>query len=391
MPYVRAMVWAVLLSWPVLAGAQEYLIVDASINNQPVRLMYDTGCQKTILFRSSAERCHLTIIERPESPWQHALLGPTGDVKACTIEIRGSSHTLSAMVSDASGDIPAWMETTDGILAGNDLGSDRARIRAASKSVEPLSELPADIARWTKWRLDRRHWYVAFYATTGSRRSPVIAVDTGAVAGVVLGPSIWRRWRREYSNVTATARMYYGPSTGLFLSDVCWAKEVAIGDFELTDLIVENGTPRFRKIFGNPDAVLGFDALCQLDVIIDRRDGYLYTQPVAGRIRYRNYNRLGAVFFPKGDSLAAHVVQESPAHRAGIREGDVLVKTNGMDCTQWQRGMTVMEGMGKAFRSPAGTCVELMLERKGKPYTVTVELEEIFPVGTTEEKKPASD
>jgi C-terminal processing protease CtpA/Prc len=48
---------------------------------------------------------------------------------------------------------------------------------------------------------------------------------------------------------------------------------------------------------------------------------------------------MGAVFTPpglQGDDLVARVVDGSPAHEAGIRNADVLLRVGELDATKWR-------------------------------------------------------
>ena len=77
----------------------------------------------------------------------------------------------------------------------------------------------------------------------------------------------------------------------------------------------------------------------------------------------------------------ACVVDGSPAYQAGIRNGDILLKIDEKDVTQWRTD-------GKAnspFRTlPAGTRVQLTLKRGDEIITNTAVLQNILlPDATT--------
>jgi C-terminal processing protease CtpA/Prc len=91
------------------------------------------------------------------------------------------------------------------------------------------------------------------------------------------------------------------------------------------------------------------------------------------------HNRLGAVFVPRdlqSDDLIAHVIVGSPAYEAGLQDGDILLKEDGRDVTNWRTGGTP----NTPFREqPAGTKLELTLKRGDKIFKTTAVLRNILP------------
>ena len=74
----------------------------------------------------------------------------------------------------------------------------------------------------------------------------------------------------------------------------------------------------------------------------------------------------------------AHVAEKSPAQKAGIRNGDILLKIGGLDVTKWRTDPKVLP-LRRFWIRPAGTKLELSLTRDDKPLKATVELKDIFP------------
>ena len=73
---------------------------------------------------------------------------------------------------------------------------------------------------------------------------------------------------------------------------------------------------------------------------------------------------------PWSGLLVAEVVARSPAHRAGVRTGDLLRQVGPFPVT---RVRDLLEGLSKF---PVGSEVELGLQRRGAPITVSVGLQE---------------
>ena len=102
-------------------------------------------------------------------------------------------------------------------------------------------------------------------------------------------------------------------------------------------------------------------------VRIDYPGRRVYLSPV-GRRRFRQ-DRSGLTVFADGPDLRRYVVSQvipgSPADRAGVREGDVLVSING-----WPVRFRTMDGIVRLFSRRAGRRVRLRLVRRGERRTV---------------------
>ncbi len=75
-------------------------------------------------------------------------------------------------------------------------------------------------------------------------------------------------------------------------------------------------------------------------------------------------------YAPGSGLLVAEVVPRSPAHRSGLRPGDVVRRVGPFDVRTVR---DLLEGLSKF---PVGSDVEVSLERRGSPITVSVPLQE---------------
>lgn len=66
-------------------------------------------------------------------------------------------------------------------------------------------------------------------------------------------------------------------------------------------------------------------------------------------------------------------LKDSPAERAGVKAGDLIIKVNDQSTEKW----TLTEAVSK-IRGPQGTKVKLTLERDGKQFVITITREKIF-------------
>ena len=127
-------------------------------------------------------------------------------------------------------------------------------------------------------------------------------------------------------------------------------------------------------------ATLGLTALKRLEVILDCKRGIAYLQPRRGPPLPYQHNRIGAVFTPaslEGGDLIGRVAEGSPAARAGIRNGDVLLKIDELDVTKWHSDPAVLP-LSRFWERPAGTKLLVTLRRGEETLKNEVILENIL-------------
>ena len=201
-----------------------------------------------------------------------------------------------------------------------------------------------------------------------------IGIDTGADAGVQLSPRGWNHWRSK-ETALATVEAIYTPGDGFVIRDVFHARAVTVGQLTVQDVPVSAATFSAETAFEQSDAILGLFALSRFEMLIDGKNGLLYTRPVAHAARRYAYNRLGAVFVPEdretNATLIAHVVEGSPAARAGIRNGDELLKIGDLDASLWRTDPR-LQPLHRFWSKLAGTKLRLVLKQGGHLYEATV-------------------
>jgi S1-C subfamily serine protease len=132
--------------------------------------------------------------------------------------------------------------------------------------------------------------------------------------------------------------------------------------------------------------------LKQLKLIVDGNGGFAYVKPNDSPLPAYQHNRLGAVFVPStddADPLIAQVAKPSPANEAGIRNGDVLLKINDLEVTNWRSDPKVLP-LSRFFAGPAGTELKLSLKRDGKTFVATARLREILAPKAAQQKETAN-
>jgi hypothetical protein len=210
----------------------------------------------------------------------------------------------------------------------------------------------------------------------------LLLIDTGDPKGLIVKKELLQQVKEDNTNTTLSA-MYY-PSMGLVVEKEKWVNEVHFGDLTFREVPVKMGMESYQALMEiGIDGILGMWGLSCYQWIIDGPEGKIYMKPndLTRTPEMYEYNRLGAVFVPEdiqtGDALIAHVIEGGPGWRAGIRDGDELLKIGQIDATQWRTDPDVMP-LGQFWSKPAGTVIDLVLLRGDKKINISITLEEIF-------------
>ena len=369
------------LSWccTTTIMAAERIPIEVKINDIKVCLAFDSGTDRTVLFGRTARRLKLKVTERPPNVKTKPGSARVGWSEECRMEL--GRHTDKVRLSVL--EIPKYMDVEiDGILSWSTIRNTILRIDADSKTkkISALKSLPKDIGLWTKWNIRKDSGFLEVKLPLPSEKDGTILINTGSPFGVELSPQRWKQWLEKHKDQPASVKACYRPGVGVRATDLFWASRLTIGDFSLKDVPVEKALTLNTSVFANYQATFGLFALTRLDIIVDGKNSSLYTRPHSKPISKYQYNRLGAAFVPankKSEHLVAHVAKKSPADRAGVRNGDVLMRVGDLDVTRWRTDPKVLP-LSRFWDQPAGNKLKLSLMRDGKLLKIIVELEEIF-------------
>ena len=359
------------------ATADDRILVKAEVNGRPVRMILDTGAEATALFRRTAKRLGLKIEDPPAD-----LQAPSGSVKAgiseeCMLSLgKAAVRTRLRIV-----DVPSYMELTeDGVLGWGELAGNVFHVLGEQRRVVISDKVPDEAANWLKCELQKDARILGIRIPTEDRDArTVVYIDTGSPSGVALGSQRWRQWSRLHRGAPATLAAFWTPAEGLLVRKELWASELHLGQLVIRNVPVMQCT-KTDELFKEHQATLGLFALSRLDMVVDGGNGHAYLRAIQKPTRPYNHNRLGAVFVPKdaeSNDLVAHVVEGGPAHTAGIRQGDVLLKIGELDATKWRTDPKVLP-LSRFWSRPAGTALTLVLRRAEREFDATVELRDIL-------------
>lgn len=377
---------ATLLGWPTAAHSDERAAIEATINGKPARLALDTGSSDAILFRAGAERLGLKMHTPSTMPAAMRASGVSAKTDRCELRFGSTVAEATFVVVDLP---PGIQMDIDGVLGWLPLCDNVIVFDGPKAAGQIRSDLPEEAAKWQQVRV-RRAITLQLEVPLTDGRPGIVFVDSGSDSGVQLTPDQWKNWSMLHQDQPATLVAFFTPAEGLVVRKQMWAKELTIGALALTDVPVSEATKADASI---PDhvATLGLYGLRRLSVAVDARNGIAYVKPSGAVAPAFQHNRLGAVFVPrdlKSDPLIAQVVHGSPADRAGIRDGDVLVGIGDLDVTKRRTDKRIMP-LSRFFERPAGTELDLTIERAGQRQTMHLTLEDILSPAAVPTSQPS--
>lgn len=360
------------------SGAESRILIPVKINDQQVRFIFDTGADQAFLWHSTARRLGLRISPPPPNaqikPGQ-VLVSLSEPVKLDVLSLAFPSVQLAVIEN------PPQPVDFDGAIGWPNLRKNRVSFHGQNLHFESLAALPPETAGWLKLR-ERTDWNnLSLELPRKEACQPAyLGIDTGNPDGVFLTPDAWIKWRAAHPKNPTTLLAYFMPGAGLSVTEVAWADEIDLEGVKLNGVPIGSMNSAQTSLYPpGTVAVIGLAALRRMDMMIDGEGG-IYVRPSETQPPAYNHNRLGAVFMPaavNNDALLARVVKDSPAGRAGIRDGDVLLKIDHLDVTLWRTQPGILP-LSRFWQQPSGVKLHLTLMRQGKVFTADVVLRNIL-------------
>jgi hypothetical protein len=359
-------------------AAEDRIWIDAKVNGKPAHFIFDTGAPGYVLFHKGATRLGLSVtnLDTAESGGS----GPfTAYSEQCTLTVQDDTFQTWFWVLD----LPAYVRMpADGAFGWPCVSNCVTVIDAKALTVQRLSHVPMeDTAGWIKLNIQTNSEFLQLILPQPGGKKMIIAVDTGTPQGVKLNPAKWREWKSSHPNQPTTLYAGFMPDAGIVVSEESWAKELSFGPVKLTEVpVMEANSVDVALGTADYEATLGLAALKRLDLIVDGVHGIVYLRPKTGTPPKYEHNRSGLVFVPRdaqSDDLIAHVVKNSPAYTAGIRDNDVLLKTDDRDVRNWRSNPDPNINTPMTDRPP-GTKIRFTLKRGAKTFIADVVLKDIL-------------
>jgi hypothetical protein len=379
----RRLVLLLLLAWRPLQ-ADDRIFLEAKLNGQPLKLVFDTGAGELVIFRSVAEARGLKISPPPAEvvpkPGQ-VLFSRTEPV---TFELFGRANPETRLgVVDHPASIPPDF---DGLVGWPNVRSNIWFISGSELKIHLLPAVPAETAGWIKLpQVPGRSLLALELPRRISGQTAYLGIDTGASSGVRLSPAAWTDWREAHPAQAGTVDAYYMPGAGLVTNEEFWAEEIDLGGVILREVPICRMNQ--AEVDVHPPgtlAVLGLAAALRLDMVLDGITGSAYLHPLNTPPRRYPHNRVGAVFVPadleRSNALVAHVAPGSPAALAGVRDGDVLLMIDRLDVTPWRSKPGILP-LSRFWEQPPGTKIQLKLLRGRENVVTSIMLKDLLGPG----------
>ncbi len=359
------------------ARTEDRLWIECKINGQSARFIFDTGTSGACLFPDSARRLGVKF-QFPDEPGilPSSRAVPAGIAEECDFTLLGQTIKMQFNVIDL---LNTDLTGADGILGWGMFKKGIFYIEAERNTVALLAEVPEKAKSWKKFFLqpDIR---IAILEIPENGITNQVLLDTGAAGGLALTPKMWRAWKTSHPAHRLTLTEAYLPAAGPFLREISWAQKFAVGPLTLKEVPIYEAHPvQIRS--STSIASIGLRAMRQLQIVIDKEQGAAYVHAYDRKPEPYEHNRLGAVFIPSDpnneNNLVAHVASDSPAQRAGIQNGDVLLKIGALDVTKLQTNPAI-SSLDRFWTQPPGTEHRLTLRCGQQTNEVTVKLENIL-------------
>lgn len=345
---------------PFFSG--DRILVEGAVNGTKVHLLLDTGATHSALFLPAAKQLGVVGENPPvagDPPFQLS--------EPFQLDMFGKQARLRLPMLDYT-----TQEPISGIFSWKNLGARLLLIDGYQRTVAPLLEAPKS-DRWQQWKLEEDNSQLCFHVTENEKPYGRVFLDTGAVCGLRVHPKVWKKWRDENQDAGITLGTFRYGLGETMVHEMGWAHEFALGDLVFYDVMISPFTEEEAKRGGDDYlAMIGILALRNMRVLVDRETNSVFTESIAPA---HIHNRLGAVFVAdesQQGKLIAHVLDGSPADKAGIENGDVLVGVEGLEAPSEFI-------VNQLFFQPAGTQVKLKLQQGEKENELTVELKDLLP------------
>jgi membrane-associated protease RseP (regulator of RpoE activity) len=200
-------------------------------------------------------------------------------------------------------------------------------------------------------------------------------IDTGARSSLVLHSPFVQKYdllAKTGKKINAFSGIGVG---GKAMGKVTRVESIQIGSFKIPAPVTqlssaEKGAFSSEKIDGN----IGGGILKRFTVIFDYPNQRMILEPNHNFEFEDDFDMAGLWLTKEGDTTKVDfVVKDSPADKAGIKEGDLVVKINGQSTKD-----LLLRDIREILRSGQGKKVSLTINAEGKEKTVELKLKKLI-------------
>jgi len=380
-PFLLQLLATLLLCSVVRAESDNRLTIPATIAHQRAQLAFDTGWsgETIFLFADGVSRLKLKVESHLAGASVNGSDSVVGETVAYPTSVLGVELTLKFAVlpqdqtqpSGCDGVLPYWT------VAQDIWSMDLARgIFAASVTRQK------DFDHLAQAKIEPNENQMLTIDVPNSDGAPVkVAIDTGQDTGVGLMPAAWKEWNARHADAPSTVNAGFLPGVGVEATFEKWADRLKLGNVEIQGVPVRAATPGEQaNCAPGTYCIVGLYALSRLQLVLDGKNLQAEIGPTPAAPPAYKQNRLGAVFIPRpneGDDLIAVVAPGSPAAKAGIADGDVLLRINDLEVLHWKTTPRILP-LSRFWEEKAGTALSLVVRHGPSTETRTVVLADIL-------------
>lgn len=348
------------LPFQILKGK---IFIDVAVNGRPVQAMVDSGASYSGIDARLAET--LGIVARGRRVSLRHVQGSSGGrwAEDVSLTVAGQSRTGPMMITDFGLLTASVLHPIVVLLGADFLG-------------RYVAEFDFDAGRLS---LHERQGFAGPSAATLTALSrprglsgeatpmtaPVVVegatvqalVDTGSQSPLIVSPPVARRLSLLEGRVVSTSPI--GGIGGTSPGRIASLKTLALGNQAFTDVPVQVTAKPLARVEAN----LGLEVLSRFHLWLDLAGDCMWLKARADQPPFAK-NLLGFFGMPDGDEdiRITFVAANSPADRAGLKEGDVVARIDGKPANAAQLALTA---------APAGTVLRLTLA-SGQTRTLTM-------------------
>lgn len=355
--------------WPAAAAGEDRILTEGRIKGQPVQFVLDTGVSLPLLLTPPAAAKLGVSVDRPPPAGVGGAHMLAGFSKPVPIGLPPAFEPEQAVLGILASDAQGLEWDFDAIIGWPGFAANMLLYEPRQRALFG-QRLDVDTSGWAAFPIMDSN--VLVFDAGGDGKPLPVTVDTGWSGGIQLSSALWKSWRTANPGLRHTLTTHYSPSFGLVVMEQVLAESIAVGTAVFSNVLVSEAPPSDARGSLEPEALVGLAAFGNHALLIDGPGRKLFVRPAAAGAQPPSYNRLGATFLP--GTMAARVAPGSPAAAGDIRDGDILVKIDGLQPAEYAARLRVHS----VWEQPAGTAVRLALMREGAEIERRVVLQDFL-------------